>query len=284
VLSALTERPAGPARPALPAWHAWRTRLATPHGLWLGDGGVWDFGPLPGWQPFGARPALRGAPLHHTSFEAWGQAHAGRACTVVLSGWLVHELLLDPELPLADDRARLAYARGVLQHYHGDAALQWPLAAWQAAGRRGVSALHALSLHTLQAQARQAGVGLRAVRPWWSVALALALQQRPTLASAEAARLLVVDGRLVTQIDLARGGLVGLQQRRLAAPSHAELQTLIDDAHQTVCCAMGHGLQAPAADAAAPPGPPITLLGSLHGEAPAALWASAAGDRWQVLA
>jgi len=271
---ALTERPARP---------AWRTRLATPHGLWLGAGGLWDFGPLPGWHPFSARPPQRWVPLRHASFEAWSQAHAGRACTLMLSGWLVHELLLDRELPLADDHARLAYARGVLQHYHGDAALQWPLAAWQAAGRRGVSALHALSLHALQTQAKQAGVGLRSVRPWWRVALALALQQRPPLASAEAARLLVVDGRLVTQIDLARGVLVGLQQRRLDTPTHAALQALSDHATQTVCCAFGHGLLTTVADHAALNGSPITLLGSLQGEAPAALWASAAGDRWQVL-
>ena len=266
-------------RPARPVWPAWRTRLTTPHGLWLGDGGVWDIGPLPGWHPFGAHPAQRWAPVHHASFEAWCQAHAGRACNLVLSGWLVHELLLDRDLPLADDPARLAYARGVLRHYHGEPAQQWPLAAWQAAGRRGISALHAVSLHTLQAQARQAGVGLRSVRPWWSVALALALQQWPPLASAEAARLLVVDGRLVTQIDLTRGALVGLRQRRLAVATLEALYALADDASGTVCCALGHGLLLPAAGGATLPGLGITVLGSLHSETPAAWWALPADER-----
>ena len=206
--------------------------------------------------------------MPHASFDAWCQAHPGAACELALSSWLLHELLLDAALPLADDPARLVYARGLLQHYHGDEAAEWPLAAWQLAGRHGVSALHGLRLPALQHSARQAGVVLRAVRPWWSLALALA---RPpaTLKAPPAAlwRLLVVDGSLVTQIDLVHGTLDRLQNRCLSAAAGPALQALIDDAPALACHALGHGLAAPVV---LPQG--LVAVGSLVGPAPAALW------------
>ena len=255
---------------------AWLRRLAPSHALWQGPDGLWDFGPLPGWRLWRPAAAPDGPARHHASFDAWCQAHPGQGCQLLLSAWLLHELLLDPGLPLADDTARLRYARGLLQHYHGDAAAQWPLAAWQAGGRRGVSALHALHLPALQASARRAGVALRTVRPWWSLALAAAQQQLPALATADSARLLVVDGLLVTQIDLARGGLQQLQQRRLATACPAGLQALQAALPPVACCAAtGHGLQQPwpVDPAHAPSG--IQALGSLQGAAPAALWHAA---------
>lgn len=255
----------------------WTRRLAPSHALWLSPTGLWDFGPMPGWRPWSAPAAAASAARHHTGFDTWCRAMPGQACQLVLSAWLLHELLLDAALPLADDSARLRYARGLLQHYHGDAAAQWPLAAWQAGGQRGVSALHATTLPALQASARQAGVALRMVRPWWSLALALAQQQLPTLAAADSARLLVVDGLLVTQIDLARGRLRQLQQRRLADASPAALAGLQASLPPAGCCAaIGHGLHTawPAGDTGAHG---IQALGSLQGAAPAALWISAAG-------
>lgn len=274
-MSVTTDRPAAhPAATARPLMPALARRLAPSHALWLGPGGLWDHGAMPGWRPWGSAVAGAAAPHHHNSFDAWCQAMPGHGCTLILSGWLLHELLLDPSLPLADDTARLGYARRLLQHYHGDAAAHWPLAAWQAGGQRGVSALHALTLQTLQAAARQAGVALRSVRPWWSLALALAQQQQPALASAERARLLVVDGLLVTCVDLARGRLVDLQQRRLEHADAAGLQALQADLPAVErCAAIGHGLDAPwPADA----GSGIQVLGSLHGAAPVALWHGAA--------
>ena len=254
----------------------WTRRLAPPHALWLGPSGLWDFGPMPSWRPW-APPATGSAgPRRHASFDSWCRAMPGQGCQLVLSAWLLHELLLDPALPLADDTARLRYARGLLQHYHGGAAAQWPLAAWHAGGQRGVSALHALSLPALQTSARQAGVALRMVRPWWSLALALAQQQLPALAAADSARLLVVDGLLLTQIDLAHGRLRQLQQRRLADASPAAVQTLHATLPPAQCCAAtGHGLHPPWPDhSAGLPG--IHVLGSLQGEAPAALWCGTA--------
>ncbi len=250
---------------------AWARRLAPSQALWLGPGGLWDHGAMPGWRPWSAPVAAVGPPRRHASFDAWCQAMPGHGCQLILSGWLLHELVLDPALPLADDTARLGYARGLLQHYHGEAAALWPLAAWRAGGQHGVSALHALTLPALQTSARQAGVALRTVRPWWSLALVLAQQQLPALASADSARLLVVDGLLVTQIDLARGRLRQLQQRRLAEASPAALLALHAAAAPAACsAAIGHGLQAAWPGAAG--GATLQALGTLQGDSPAALW------------
>lgn len=252
---------------------AWRARLAAPHTLWLGPDGLWDFGARPGWRPAGARTGAEAAALRSAGFEAWCQAHPGQACHLVLSAWWVHELVLDPALPLADDRARLAYARGLLRHYHGDAAAHWPLAAWQAAGRHGVSALHGLDLAALQALAGQAGVALRSVRPWWSLALARALWQAPPLARAASSRLLVVDGRLVSQLDLVHGALDTLRLRQLDQATPQALQALRPDEPATLCCALGHGLSTGGAALGG-----VTLLGPLHGPVPDALWCTPAGE------
>jgi hypothetical protein len=261
---------------------AWGRRLAPPHALWLGPDGLWDHGPMPGWRPWARGGQDHAWPRRHDSFDAWCAASPGQACQLILSAWLLHELLLDPRLPLADDTARLAYARGLLQHYHGEAAAAWPLAAWQAGGRHGVSALHALTLPALQASARQAGVSLRGIRPWWSLALAMAWQQVPALAHADTGRLQLVDGLLVTQIELARGRVHQLLQRRLAAAQPGCLRDWQATLPPVVCrVALGHGLDAPWRPAA---GDALQVLGILHGSAPAALWARASVAHPEVLA
>lgn len=250
--------------PTWPTWPTWLTRRGPCHALWLGPQGLWDYGARPGWRRPAAEPA---APVRHASFDAWCQVHPGAACELVVSSWLLHELLLDRALPLADDPARLAYARGLLQHYHGDEAADWPLAAWQVAGRHGVSALHGLRLTALQRSACQAGVVLRAVRPWWSVALAIVRQRLRSLDAAAAGHLLVVDGGLVTQIELVGGSLDRLENRRLGAADGPALRALADLASGRPCQVLGHGLLAPVV---LPQG--MQALGPLDGPAPAALW------------
>ena len=281
--------PTPPIRPIRSTWSTWLSWRGPPHALWLGRNGLWDYGARPGWRrpaapaptvptPYAPTPP---APVRHASFDAWCQAHPGAACELAVSSWLLHELLLDAALPLADDPARLVYARGLLQHYHGDEAAEWPLAAWQVAGRHGVSALHGLRLPALQHSARQAGVVLRAVRPWWSLALALARPPvMPTAPAAPAAlwRLLVVDGSLVTQIDLVHGALDRLQNRCLSAAAGPALQALIDDAPALACHALGHGLAAPVV---LPPG--LVALAPLDGPAPAALWRLVDVDQRRVV-
>ncbi len=151
---------------------------------------------------------------HWSSFEHWCQAHPQRRCTLWLSSHLLHELVCDADLPLHDDPAVLAWAQPQLQHYHGEAAATWPLAAWQQGRRRGVSALHGLPLQTLQDSASRHRVRLAAVRPWWSLVLPLALRQHAALRAVQA-RLLVVEGVGVTVLDLCRGQVTGLALRRL---------------------------------------------------------------------
>ncbi len=228
--------------PALPPLHK-RLHLGTAQALWLGPDGLWDMGTLPAGWPMAASRTANPPPRRFGHFDAWCQAHPGQACTLWLSAWGVHELVVDAALPLSGDSGLLAYARPLLVHYHGEAAAHWSLTTWQAAGRRGVSALHGWPLAGLQASARQAGVHLRWVRPWWCQALLLALRAAPALAQAAAARLLVVEGRLVSELTLARGALAGLQQRRLADNTPAALQALAQDGPAGVCWALGHGLQ-----------------------------------------
>ena len=140
-------------------------------------------------------------------------------------------------------------------HYHGEAAAHWSLTTWQAAGQRGISALHGWPLATLQTSARQAGVHLRSVRPGWCQALASAVQAAPALA---------------------QGRLVGLQQRRLADNTLAALQALVQDSPAPVW-ALGHGLQDARAGkkqlTALTARTAVVLLGSLTCPAPPAhLW------------
>lgn len=177
------------------------------------------------------------------SFDDWCQAHPHRQCALWLSSHLLHELVCDPELPLRDDLAVLAWAQPQLQHYHGEAASAWALAAWQQGRHRGVSALHGVALQALKLSASRHGVRLSGVRPWWSLVLPLALRRHAVLRGAQA-RLLVVEGRGVAALDLRRGQLTGLALRRL---DDATPQALADwKAEQPgaadVTVAVGYGL------------------------------------------
>ena len=278
--SAATEpvQPHAAAGAALP----WRSRLAPAHALWWHPDGLWDHGPqgLP-WRPADATAP----PQSHASLTAWADGRRGQAARLWLSGACLHDLLIDTGLPMTDEAAQLRYARGVLQHYHGDAATAWPLAAWQAAGARGVSALHAVALGSLQADLRNAGVALRSVRPAWCQALAMAARRQPALLQGDSTRLLVVEGERFTQLDLAQGRLVGLQHRRLAHASLAALADWVAGHPAPLCLAVGHGLVAPLNDpdrpVSLPPG--LTVLGRLNSPVPGLGWWSTGATQAQAL-
>lgn len=240
---------------------SWAWPWQTTQSLWWGPSGLWH-ADGPG-----------GAATRWDDLDAWCAAHAGQRAALWVSGWWVVDVLVDAALPLADDAALLAYVRPLLQHYHGDAAAPWPLAAWQAGEARGVSALHGLDLDALRHSARRHGVHLAALQPWWARALRLALAQastprQPSLVRAPEAQLCVVEGRLVTRLDLRRGELVGLQQRRLAQASTRALRDWLADEPVAVQRCLGYGLDDDAGDA------PIArhARDALDGARPGAQW------------
>lgn len=214
--------------------------------LLLGDGGLWD----------GHR--------QWPSFDAWCTAHPRHACRLWLASALLHELVCDEGLPLADDGAVLAWARPLLQHYHGDAALAWPLAAWQQGRRRGVSVLQGVSLDALRAAAEGSGVRLLGVAPWWSLVLRRALKRHAALRRGDT-RLLVVEGRCMAVIGLHDGTVHQLELRRLQAAQPAALGRWLLDSAGPAPLAIGYGL-------AVGPAAGIDVADTLTGATPAPRW------------
>jgi hypothetical protein len=185
----------------------------------------------------------------HTSFQAWCAASRGAACQLHLSLQLTFDLCCDPQLPLPNDAAALAWARRVLVHYHGEVAQRWALAAWAGAGCRGVSALHGVDLALLKSTALAHTVQLRRVQPWWPQALAQALAAHDKLRRAAHSRVCVVEGAWVAVLHLQRGRLRALHQHRLASATVAALQALMvaESSHDASspalpCVAVGWGL------------------------------------------
>lgn len=183
--------------------------------------------------------ALSGTPVLHESFATWCALHPGQACTLWAGADVLVDLLADNEPALRAPAARTAWARRVLQHYHGDDAQTWPLWPWLLHGAAGTSALRGAALAALRADATAQGVTLRAVLPLWPQLLrgALAevvrpqdhhccwLVEAPLAAPATATPVL-------TQVQLQRGRITGLQRRRLQGPVGAALQGLLDEAAQ----------------------------------------------------
>ncbi|MFA6262766.1 MAG: hypothetical protein WC760_15005 [Bacteroidia bacterium] len=222
-------------------WSRW-----LPVSLLLGDNGLWD----------GHR--------HWPSFNAWCEANPRRACRLWLASTLLRELVCDEALPLADDAAVLAWARPLLQHYHGEAALAWPLAAWQQGRRRGVSALQGVSLAVLRNAADDAGVRLLGVAPWWSLVLRRALKRHAALRRGSA-RLLIVEGPCVAVIGLEVGSIKQLELRRLQAAEPDALSQWLQDSAGPPPLAVGYGL-------AAGPVIGIDFAETLTGAAPSPRW------------
>ena len=191
--------------------------------------------------PGGFTPWAGGDTMPLDALPGWCHAQAGADLRVVLSGLLTHTLLADAALPLAGDDALREHARLQFAHYHGAAALHWPLAPWRWGARRGVVALHGLDLLVF------AGVRLRSVEPYWSVVLRRACGDvRPELRQQDVAYL-VVEGAAVTVIDCHDGAIRSIAQRRLDEATPAALAAFMDArrgeselAPMMVAC--GHGL------------------------------------------
>ncbi len=204
-------------------------------------------------------------------FDAWCEAHGGQSCALSVSSALLHELVCDVDLPLADDPAALAWARPLLQHFHGDAAQGWPLAAWQDGPTRGISALHGVRLDGVLSSARQHGVRVLAVRPWWARVLQLSLKRQPALRQGPA-RLLVLEGQGLTELVLREGQVMGVQIRRLDEATSPALRAWCEEhPGDGPTFTVGYGL-APSPTGA--PGLPAAL-DALDAPAPSLRWLSA---------
>ena len=150
-----------------------------------------------------------------TEFEAWCRDLPGTAVELIVSARALHELVVEPGLPLADLDAVQAYAQQQFAHYFGAAAQRFALAPWRVGEAAGASALHGLDLAALLAQAAAAQVRVAAVRPAWSVWLA----SQPASVRAGSGRLVWHEGaegdKTAVVLQLDRGRVVALQVRRV---------------------------------------------------------------------
>lgn len=147
--------------------------------------------------------------------DAWCREHPGTAVELIVSARALHELVVEPGLPLPDLDAVQAYAQQQFAHYFGAAAQRFAVAPWRVAGRSGASALHGLDLAALQARASAAQVRLVRVRPAWSAWLA----SLPASVRAATGRLVWHEGSdgdvTVVVIEVEQGRVGALQLRRL---------------------------------------------------------------------
>jgi hypothetical protein len=197
-------------------------------------------------------------------------ALAGFNVRLVLSGTLTHQLVVsDPALPIQDTEAMLAWARHQFVHYHGPAAQRWPLAAWQNRAQRGVSAAHGIDLDALLRAAESQRVHLRAVQPWWAVALQAATLEAPTLALAERAELWLVEGPQVTRLVCGSGRLLQIERHWLEQANVTALGALVADhgGDTTARWLLGYGIDETGIGEL-----PLRRLGSLGADHPLARW------------
>lgn len=202
--------------------------------------------------------------------DDWMAAHAGGKVRLVLSTALTHQLVVsDASLPLEDVEALLAWARQQFVHYHGVVAQQWPLSAWLGGGQRGASAAHGIDLESLLRRAREQGVSVCSVQPWWAVALQAATLQAPTLALADPAELWIVEGTRVTRVCCGAGCVRQIEQHWLAQPRPELLAALIEGAGAPPQSSwvLGYGLGTGEFETHG-----VRCLGGLHGGHPAPHW------------
>lgn len=148
-------------------------------------------------------------------FAAWCRDMPGTAVELVVSARALHELVVEPGLPLADLDAVQAYAQQQFAHYFGAAAQRHAVAPWKLGDNAGASALHGLDLAALRSQADAANVRLHAVRPAWAAWLAAL----PVATRAGSGRVIWHEGAVAVVIQLDRGHVTGLQSRRVQSLS-----------------------------------------------------------------
>jgi hypothetical protein len=172
--------------------------------------------------------ARHAAPVASSSIAAWCAANPGSDVRMLVSGHLLHSLVIDPALQLqGDDAAVRRYAQQQFAHYHGAAARQWPLAPWSDSAGAGACALHSVDLAVLQSTAAGHAVRLRSVVPLWSAGLASLSACTPAFAAPGRLALALVEATLVTWIVVDAGRIQALQQRYLDGPRMDALAGLL---------------------------------------------------------
>ena len=146
-----------------------------------------------------------------SEFAAWCRDRPGTAVELVVSAKALHELVVEPGLPLADLDAVQAYGQQQFAHYFGGAAQRFAIAPWKLGESAGASALHGLDLDALRTQADAAHVRLAAVRPAWAAWLA----SLPAATRAGSGRAVWHEGDVAVVVQLDRGRVTGLQSRRV---------------------------------------------------------------------
>jgi hypothetical protein len=200
----------------------------------------------------------------------WLAAHADRSVRVVLSGTLTHQIVVsDPALPIEDTQSLLSWARHQFVHYHGPSAERWTLAPWVTRSQRGASAAHGIDLDALVRVAEAQRVRVRAVQPWWAVALQAATVEAPTLALAPEAELWLVEAMHVTRVVCHAGRIEKIEQHWLERADAAELATLMRSCGSGVRArwVLGYGLEANGLETL-----PARRLGRLDASHPAPRW------------
>ncbi len=198
---------------------------------------------------------------------------------LVLSEHLLTPMVADADLALPHDADLRAHAAQVLAHYHGAAALAWPLAPWaegRGAHRRGGAwALsQAESWHALSSS-------LRTARPASWAALAAVRAQDAAWERAPRAALAWVESTLLCWMTLEAGVLQTVRHLRLTAATPEALRARL----QPLCAALpaeaavvlaGYGLSAAWTETDTETAALCCLTPLESGVPPALLWASAA--------
>ncbi|MFG6414200.1 hypothetical protein ACG02S_09845 [Roseateles sp. DC23W] len=140
-------------------------------------------------------------------FAAWCNDHPGSAVELVVSARALHELAVEPGLPLADLDAVQAYAQQQFAHYFGATAQRFAIAPWKSGDAAGASALHGMDLAALRSER----VHVAAVRPAWAVWLA----SLPAATRAGSGRAVWHEGEVAVVVQLDRGRVTALQSRRV---------------------------------------------------------------------
>jgi hypothetical protein len=160
----------------------------------------------------------------------WLAAHPGSEIRVLLSGRLVHPLLVrDAVLAGAREADRRAWARQQFLHYYGPEAADWPLVLWAEGPVLAAAALHGADLPGWQSFAVDHGSRLSTIRPWWSVVPTKVAASADGWPGAGRAALMLVEGAHAAWVHFDDGRLCAVEQRRAEAPDAPAMAALLEE-------------------------------------------------------